>query len=110
MPIELLLLVIAKALVELAGLFLLGRALCYLLTGRRRDQNIFYQVFCIITNPVLRAARFVTPRVVLDRHIPTVAVVLLFWIWLALAFWALPQMCNSGRYDCSTLMERKRAD
>ena len=110
MPIELLLVVIAKALTELAGLFLLGRGLLYLLTGRRRAENIFYQVFCIVTNPVLRAARFVTPRIVLDRHVPMVAAVLLLWIWLVLAFWALPQMCASGRYDCSALMERKRAD
>jgi hypothetical protein len=110
MPIELLLVVIAKALAELAGLFLIGRGLLYLLAGRRRGENIFYQVFCILTNPLLRAARFVTPRIIMDRHIPVVAVVLLLWIWLAIAFWVLPQMCSSTSYDCSTLLERKRAD
>jgi hypothetical protein len=110
MPTELLLVVIAKALAELAGLFLAGRGLLYILAGRRRAENIFYQVFCIVTNPLLKAARFVTPRIVMDKHIPVVALVLLLWIWLAIVFWVLPQMCSSGSYDCSTLLERKRAD
>ena len=108
MPTELLLVVILKALAELALLFLLGRGVLYLLAGRKRDANVFYQVFRIVTDPVLRAARWLTPRMILDSHIPLVAVVLLAWIWLALAFGALPAMCSSGKYDCSTLLERKR--
>ena len=110
MPIELLLVVIAKALVELAGMFMLGRGLLYVLAGRKRAGNMFYQVMCIVTDPVLKAARWITPRLILDRHIPMVAVILLAWIWIAIVFLALPQMCNSGRYDCSALLERKRSD
>ena len=109
MPIDLLLVVIAKALAELAGLFLAGRGLLYLLAGRRRAENIFYQVFSILTNPLLKAARFVTPSIVMDKHIPVVAVVLVFWIWLGIVFWLMPHMCAGG-YDCSALLERKRAD
>jgi hypothetical protein len=108
MPTELLLVVILKALAELAFMFLLGRALLYILAGGKRQGNIFYQVFCILTDPLLRAARWVTPRFIVDAHIPFVAVVLLLWIWLALAFWALPAMCASGKYDCSAFLERKR--
>jgi hypothetical protein len=108
MPTELLLVVILKALAELAFMFLLGRALLYILAGRKRQGNIFYQVFCILTDPLLRAARWVTPRFIVDAHIPFVAVVLLAWIWIALAFWALPAMCASGKYDCTALLERKR--
>lgn len=100
--------VIAKALAELAGMFLLGRGLLYVLAGRKREANIFYQVISIVTNPVLRAARWVTPRMVMDKHIPLVALLLLLWIWLAIVFWLLPEMCASG-YDCSELLERKRA-
>ncbi len=110
MQTELLLVVIAKALAELAGMFLLGRGLLYVLAGARREGNIFYQVISIVTNPVIRAARWVTPRMIMDRHIPVVAFVLLLWIWLALVFWVLPEMCASGRFDCSALLERKRAD
>ena len=108
MQTELLLVVIFKALAELALLFLLGRGLLFLLAGRKRQGNIFYQVFCIVTDPLLRAARWLTPRIILDRHIPFVAVLLLSWIWIVLALWALPTMCSSGKYDCTALLERKR--
>jgi hypothetical protein len=107
MAIELLALVIVKALAELAFMFLLGRAILYILAGRKREGNIFYGVLRIVTDPVIRAARFVTPRVVVDAHIPFVAVVLVMWVWLAIVFWALPAMCSSG-YDCSSLVERKQ--
>lgn len=109
MQTELLLVVIAKALTELAALFLLGRGLLYVLAGRRRADNVFYQVFSILTNPVLRAVRWITPRIIMDGHIPMVALVLLAWIWLAIVFWLLPEMCASGSYDCSSLLERKRS-
>ena len=64
----------------------------------------------IVTDPVIRAARWITPRMVMDRHIPVVAFVLLPWIWLPIVFWVLPEMCGSGRYDCSALLERKRGE
>jgi hypothetical protein len=106
MAIELLLLVILKALAELAFMFLLGRGALYILAGHKREGNIFYGVLRVVTDPVIRFARFLTPRLVVDAHIPFVAVLLVVWIWLAIAFWALPAMCASG-YDCSSLIERK---
>src|SRR5262245_3458648 len=110
MQTELLLVVIAKALAELAGMFLLGRGLLWLLAGRRRMDNIFYQVLAIVTDPLLRFTRWIAPRFVLDSHMPWLAFGLVLWLWLAIVFWVLPEMCSSGQYDCSSLMERKRAD
>jgi hypothetical protein len=109
MQIELLLVVIVKALAELAGMFLLGRGLLWVLAGRKRMDNIFYQVLSIVTDPLLRFTRWIAPRVVLDSYIPAIAFGLVLWVWLAIVFWVLPEMCSSG-YDCSALMERKRAD
>jgi len=106
MAIELLLLVIMKALAELAFMFLLGRGALYILAGPKREGNIFYGVLRVVTDPVIRFTRFLTPRVVVDAHIPFVAVLLVVWIWLAIVFWALPAMCASG-YDCGSLLERK---
>jgi hypothetical protein len=108
MAIELLLLVILKALAELAFMFFLGRGALYILAGHKREGNIFYGVLRVVTDPVIRAARFLTPRVVVDAHIPFVAVMLVVWIWLGIVFWVLPAMCSSGSYDCSTLIERKQ--
>ena len=107
MQTELLMLVILKSLAELAFMFLLWRGVLYVLAGPKREGNIFYGVLRVVTDPVIRAARWVTPRLVLDAHIPFVAVVLVAWIWLAIVFWALPAMCASG-YDCTALFENKR--
>ena len=66
MQTELLLLVILKALAELAFMFLLGRGALYVLAGSKREGNIFYGVLRVVTDPVIRAARWLTPRLVLD--------------------------------------------
>ena len=52
MPTDLLLVTIAKALVELAGLFILGQGMLYVLAGRNRDGNFFYQLLQMLTRPV----------------------------------------------------------
>jgi hypothetical protein len=110
MQTELLLVVIVKALAELAGMFLLGRGLLWVLAGGKRMDNIFFQVIAVLTNPVIRAARWIMPRVVMDSYIPAIAFGMVAWIWLAIVFWVLPEMCSSGSYDCSTLMQRKLTD
>lgn len=107
MQTELMIVVAVKALAELAGMFLLGRGLLYLLAGQKRDANLFYQVLCVVTNPVIRAARWLSPGVVLDRHVPYVAFLLVAWVWVAVVFWILPAMCASPSIDCRPLLERK---
>ena len=77
---------ILRALVEVAGMFLLAQGLLFLLSGATREKNIVYQLFKIITRPVIQMTRFVTPRVIVDKHIPFVAFFILFWLWLLLAY------------------------
>ena len=110
MQLELLAVVVVKALAELAAMFLLGRGLLYILAGAHRDKNVFYQILSVVTNPVLKATRFITPNLVIDRHIPYVAFLLVVWIWIGVVFWALPEVCGSGRVDCSDFIERKRVE
>ena len=104
MPVELMLLRAVKALAELALLFLLGQGLLYILAGQKREGNFVYQLFRTLTNPVLRATRSITPKFIVDRHTPYVAVLLLFWIWLATLF-LMAQVCESGRIDCKAMKE-----
>lgn len=99
METQLLIVVVLKSLVELAGMFLLGQGVLYVLAGGKRDTNGIYQLFRLLTSPVTRAARLITPRVVIDRHIPFVAVVLLAWIWIALVF-AKAQICAGEGVQC----------
>ncbi len=78
----LLLVEILKLLAEIALLCLLGQGVLALLAGAKRDQNLFYQLFKVLTRPLLRGARLVSPKVVLDRHLPVVAFLLLSFVWL----------------------------
>lgn len=78
---------ILRALVEVAMLALLGQGAVAFLAGARRQTNPIYQLFAVVTRPILRLVRFVTPRAVIDRHLPFVAFFLLFWLWIFLA-WA----------------------
>jgi len=73
-----------KAVVEVAGFAYLGQGLVAVFSGARREQNVIYQVFRIVTGPVTRATRFLMPRFIPDRHIPFIAFGLLLWVWIFL--------------------------
>jgi hypothetical protein len=75
-----------RALVEVAGLSLLGQGIVGLLAGRRREENFVYRIFQAITRPAIRAIRAVLPAAIIDRHVPFVAFFVLLWLWLALAY------------------------
>ena len=76
--------VILKALTEVAGVAMFGQGLLWLLAGAKRDQNIVYGIFKTLTSPVMKATRAITPRIVLDQHLGLVAFFLLVVIWVAL--------------------------
>lgn len=83
--IEVLIISILRVLVEVAGYSLLGQGLLAVLAGAGREQNIFYRILKTITRPVIRVARTISPRFIVDAHIPFVAFFLLFWLWITLA-------------------------
>lgn len=71
-----------KLVAEIALLSLAGQWLLGLLAGARRDTNFFYRLLAILTGPFVRGARWLSPRIVLDRHVPLVAFLLLSFVWL----------------------------
>lgn len=73
-----------KAVVEVAGFAYLGQGMVAIFAGSRRDQNVIFQVFRIVTGPVTRATRFLMPKFIPDRHIPFIAFGLLLWAWILL--------------------------
>jgi hypothetical protein len=73
---------IVKLLAEIALLSLAGQWVLGLLAGHRREQNLFYQLFQVVTRPLIACARFVSPKVVLDQHLPLVASLLLLFVWV----------------------------
>jgi uncharacterized protein YggT (Ycf19 family) len=78
---------VAKALVEFAGLLLLGQGLVFLLSFGRHESNPIYRFLRFLTRPVVRPVRVITPRFVVDQHVPAIALFILFWAWVALKFW-----------------------
>lgn len=88
-----------RALVEVAGLALLGQGVLYFLAGSARERNPIYQLFSIVTRPVIRLARAITPRLIVDRHIPLVAFFLLFWVWIGLAI-VRRMLCQLHQLAC----------
>ncbi len=78
------LIVILKALTEVAGVAFLGQGVLWVNAGSKRDQNVVYNLFRIITSPVTMVTRAITPRVVIDKHIGLVAFFLLMVLWVAL--------------------------
>jgi hypothetical protein len=76
--------VVLKALAEIAGVAMIGQGLLYVLAGAKRDENPVYGIFKTLTSPVMKATRWITPRVVLDRHLWLVAIFLLIVLWLGL--------------------------
>ncbi len=99
MDTELLIVTVAKALIELAGFFLLSQGLLYLLAGEKREQNLAYQILCVLTGPVTRLTRRITPKAVVDRHIPLAAFLILLWIWVLLS-WGKGQICSTVENRC----------
>ena len=76
--------VILKALTEIAGVAFLGQGVLWAIAGAKRDQNIVYNLFKTVTSPVTRFTRAITPRIIVDAHIGLVAFFLLMVIWLVL--------------------------
>ena len=72
-----------KLIAEIALLALFGQWVLGLLAGAKRDSNLFYQVLQIVGKPFVAAARFITPKQIIDRHVPFVAFLLLLFIWIA---------------------------
>lgn len=73
---------ILKLLAEIALLALAGQWVLGLLAGAKREQNVFYQLLQVVTRPVVAGARYITPKVVIDRHLPAVAFLVLLFVWL----------------------------
>jgi len=58
-----------------------------LFNWRRRNDNPVYQMLAIVTRPVVRLARLITPRLIIDAHVPIVAFMLLLFGFFAIGWW-----------------------
>ena len=78
----LLLVVILKSLIELSLMFIVARFLLGLLAGAKRETNVFWQLLDVAAKPALWLTRRVSPRLILDQHIPLAAASWLLVAWV----------------------------
>jgi len=88
--------VILKALTEIAGVAFLGQGLLWVLAGSKREENVVYKLFKTITSPVTRATRLVTPRIIIDAHIGLVAFFLLMVLWVVLTAFKIKMVLDAA--------------
>ena len=89
-------LVVWIALMALAGQFILG-----LLAGAKRDSNVFYKLLEVIASPFVRLMRRLTPRVVLDRHVPLATFVVLGVLLVVLSIARISLCLETGVNVCA---------
>src|SRR5262245_8843996 len=87
MPTDILLISIARALVEVAGVFMLGQGVLWIFGRKARDGNFVYDLFKMGTRPIIRLTRALAPRFVHDAHIGLLAFFILLCLWFGLALW-----------------------
>jgi cyanate permease len=61
----------------IALLALVGQGALYILTGARRDSNVFYRLLQVVSKPFTLTVRWITPKQVDDRQVPVVTFLLL---------------------------------
>jgi uncharacterized protein YggT (Ycf19 family) len=77
-------LLVAQTIVLVAATALLGQAMVGIFNWRARQQNVIYKMFELVASPFVKLIRLVTPKIVLDQHIPiaTFMVLLFAYFWL----------------------------
>ena len=89
-----------KLVAEIALMALVGQFLLGLLAGAKRDGNLFYGVLDVLTRPFVKLTRMITPRVVLDRHVPLATSFLLALVWLVATGMKINLCVQVGLQQC----------
>ena len=92
---------IVKLIAEIAGMALLGQWIVGLLAGAKREKNFFYQLLAVLGKPFVLAARWVTPKFVLERHLPLVAFLVLLMVWAVVTILKIQHCVQIGVHLCT---------
>ncbi len=89
-----------KLITETALMVLVGQWLLGVLAGARREGNLAYQLLQLAGRPFVAVARRLSPRCVVDRHLPLVAALLLAFAWLVLTLFKIRLCLQVGIAAC----------
>lgn len=96
----LLVVVILKSLIELSLMFIVARFLLGLLAGAKRETNVFWQLLDVAAKPALWLTRRVSPRLILDQHIPLAAASWLLVAWVLIVKIKIDMCLQAGMATC----------
>ena len=92
--------VILKSLIELSLMFVVGRFILGLLAGAKRQTNVFWQLLDVASKPSLWLTRRVSPKLILDQHIPLAAVSWLIIAWVLVVMLKIDLCLQVGAAAC----------
>ena len=95
-----LVIVILKSLIELSLRFVVGRFILGLLAGVKRETNVFWQLLDVASKPSLWLTRRVSPKLILDQHIPLAAVSWLIIAWVLVVMLKIDLCLQVGAAAC----------
>ena len=103
---------IAKAIVEIALMFFLARGmlvLFFLPAPQKLEGNFVYQLFVKGTRPFVGLLRLVSPKFVLDRHLPFAAFGVLLAVWIGLTIGKVSMCGENPAHQACEALAKKRA-
>ncbi len=74
--------ILLKAVLELSLMFIMGRFVLGFLAGSQKKSNFIWQLFDVVVGPVFWTVRRISPKIILDEHIPVASVFCLVGFWL----------------------------
>lgn len=92
--------VILKSLIELSLMFIVARFILGLLAGAKRHTNVFWQLLDVAAKPALWITRRVSPKLILDQHIPLAAVSWLLVAWVLVVKLKIDLCLQMGALAC----------
>jgi len=91
---------IAQLILYIGGLALIGQGLLFVLSGQKRDTNLFYQLFQIVNKPWSATARFISPKQIADHQIPFVAFCIVAVLYIAVTLAKIEHCVSIGVELC----------
>ncbi len=92
--------VILKSLIELSLMFIVGRFILGLLAGAKKSTNIFWQLLDIAAKPALYITRKLSPKLILDQHIPLATASWLIIAWVVVVKQKIELCVQAGASLC----------
>ncbi len=95
----LLVLSVVKAVSEIMAFSLIVQGVLYLVARDKRQSSLAYRMLAGITRPVTRVARAVMPRVVPDRYLWIVTMLMVFGLWVVVGQQKIETCLTQSRED-----------